>query len=243
MKLTAIETLLLAGLLLLTAFVIRDGFPALGLPESPLENTVEGVVARLLSVEGLALMAALVAAYWTLQALGHAQVAFWVVAALVALPHGVPLWGHNELPWYELAGVEAHLVGGRILLRDAALFLASLAGLVTLHRLIGLRALDRRIASQGVAAGDRRRLLTFEALLLAGLVASALFLALGAVSLATLLGRYNTGLADSTWTVGAVGAGAGALLALALLLWRRASAPGGGQSEARRPVGWTEDAG
>ncbi|MDD9995420.1 MAG: hypothetical protein OXS35_06715 [Dehalococcoidia bacterium] len=223
MKLTAIETLLLAALLVLTAFVVRDGFLAFGLPESVWENRIEALVDRLFSLEALVVLALLVAAYWTLQALGHAPIAFWVVAALVALPHGVPLWGHNELPWYELAGVDAILVGDRVLLRDAAMLLTSLAGLVTLHRLMALRALDARLASQGVADEDRRRTLTFEALLLVGLVAAALSLALGAVLLATVLGRYNTGLADSTWTVGAVGGVAGALLALVLLLWRRAS--------------------
>ncbi len=223
MKLTAIETLLLAGLLVLTALVIRDGFLAFGLPESAWENRIEALVDRLFSLEALAVLALLVAVYWTLRVLSHAQIAFWIVAALVALPHGVPLWGHNELTWYELAGVEAYLVGDRVLLRDAALLLTSLAGLVTLHRLMALRALDARLASRGVADDDRRRTLTFEALLLVGLVAAALTLALGAVLLATIFGRYNTGLADSTWTVGAVGGVAGALLALVLLLWRKAS--------------------
>ncbi len=220
-RVAAAETLLLAGLLLLAAFVVWDSGPALGLPENRWLTWLTGFFPGLLSPQLLALLALLMAAYWTLQVLGHGQLSFWLVAGLVILPHAVPVWGHNQLAWYELLGVQAELVGERSLLYDAALLLAGLAGVVALHRVIGLRALDRRMAMQGVGSVDRGRVLKFEALLLAGLLAAGLSLAVGVVLVAALLGRYDEILAGSTWAVAAVGAGAALLLALTLLLWRR----------------------
>lgn len=221
MRVVAAETVLLAGLLLLAAFVVWDGFPALGLPDSRWLTWLTGLIPGFVSLEALLLVAILIAGYWTLQTLGHNQLSFWVIVGLVVLPHAVPVWGHNQLTWYELVGVQAELVGERSLLRDAALFLASLAGVVTLHRVIGLRAFRQRMALQGIAAADRHSVLQYEGLLLAGLIVVGLLLALSAVLVAALLGRYDEYLAGTTWGVAAVGGGAGALLALTLLLWRR----------------------
>ena len=108
-----------------------------------------------------------------------------------------------------------------MLARDAALFLASLAGLVMLHRIISLRNLERRMTFQGISTTDKSQVLKYEGLLLVGLLAAGLSLALLTVLVATLLGRYDAFLAGSTWAAGGIGAGASALLALTLLLWRR----------------------
>lgn len=215
----AAETLLLAGLLFLAGFVVWDS--ASGLPESRWLTWLTGLFPGLFSVQVIVVVAALMAAYWALQALGHTQLPFWLMAGLVILPHAVPAWGHNQLEWYELLGVQTGLIGEGSLLRDAALLLASLAGVVTLHRIIGLRTLDRRMALQGVAAADRSRVLLFEALLFAGLLAAGLALALASVFVATVLGRYDEILEGSTWAVGATGVGAVLLMALTLLLWGR----------------------
>lgn len=220
-RVAAAETLLLAGLLLLAGFVVWDSGPALGLPEDRWLTWLTGLFPGLFSLQVLALVALLLVAYWTLQVLGHGQLSFWLMAGLVILPHAVPVWGHNQLAWYELLGLQAELVGERSLLYDAALLLAGLAGVVTLHRITGLRALDRRMAMQGVGSVDRGRVLKSEALLLAGLLSAGLSLAVGVVLVAAILGRYDEILAGSTWAVGAVGAGAALLLALTLLLWRR----------------------
>ena len=172
-------------------------------------------------MQAFSLVTLLIVAYWALQALGHRQLSFWLMAGFAVLPHAVPIWGHNQLEWYELFGAQAELIGERMLARDAALFLASLAGLVMLHRIISLRNLERRMTFQGISTTDKGQVLQYEGLLLVGLLAAGLSLALLTVLVATLLGRYDAFLAGSTWAAGGIGAGASALLALTLLLWRR----------------------
>lgn len=220
MRVAVIETALLTGLLLLAGFVAWDAGPALGLPEHRWVTWVQGVFPGLLSPQTLILIALLLAAYWALQALGHNQLSFWLMAVLAVMPHAVPVWGHNQLEWYQLAGVEAELIGERSLIRDATLFLGCLAGLVALHRTTGLRMLDRQLARQGVGETDRRRVVRYEGILLGGLLAAGLALALLAVVVAAQLGRYDEFLTGSTWSVAAIGGGAAALLALTILVWR-----------------------
>lgn len=220
MRVAIIETGLLTGLLLLAGFVVWDAGPALGLPENRWLTWVQGVFPGLFSPETLTLIAILLAAYWTLQALGHNQLSFWLMAVLAVMPHAVPIWGHNQLEWYQLAGLDAELIGERSMVRDATLFLGCLAGLVALHRTTGLRMLDRQLARQGIRETDRRRVLQYEGILLGGLLAAGLGLALLAVFGAAQLSRYDEFLAGSTWSVASVGGGAAALLALTLLVWR-----------------------
>ncbi len=221
MRAAAAETLLLTGLLLLAGFVVWDAGPALGLPESRWLTWLTGLFPGLFSIQAVAVAILLIGVYWALKAIGYGQVSFWLMAGVTVLPHAVPIWGHNELQWYELVGLEAELVGERAPLRDAALFLASLTGIVILHRVIGLRALSERMRVRAIAAEDGRRVLRVESLLVAGLLAASLSLALLAVLAAVYLGRYDEILSGSTWAVAAVGGGAGLLLALTLLQWRR----------------------
>ena len=221
MKAAAAETVLLAGLLALAGYVAWDTGPALGLPDSHWLRWLTGFFPGFISVQAFSLVTLLVVTYWALQALGHRQLSFWLMAGFAVLPHAVPIWGHNQLEWYELFGAQADLIGERMLARDAALFLASLAGLVVLHRIISLRDLERRMTFQGISTTDKGRVLQYEGLLLVGLLAAGLSLALLTVLVATLLGRYDAFLTGSTWAAGGIGAGASALLALTLLLWRR----------------------
>ena len=221
MRIALPETALLTGLLALAGFVAWDTGPALGLPDSRWLRWIAGWVPALVSLQALALVTLLIVVYWVLQALGHRQLSFWLIAGLVVLPHAVPIWGHNQLEWYELFGAQAELIGERSLVRDAALFLASLGGVVMLQHMMGLRALDRRMVSQGISAADKGHVLRYQGLLLVCLLAAGLSLALLTVLVATLLGRYDAFIAGASWAVGAVGVGASALLALTLLLWRR----------------------
>ena len=191
MRVALPETVLLTGLLALAGFVVLDTGPALGLPDSRWLRWIAGWVPALVSLQALVLVTLLIAVYWVLQALGHRQLSFWLIAGLVVLPHAVPIWGHNQLEWYELLGAEAELIGERSLVRDAALFLASLGGVVMLQHMMGLRALDRRMVSQGISAADKGNVLRYQGLLLVGLLAAGLSLALLTVLVATLLGRYD----------------------------------------------------
>ena len=221
MRIAAIESLLLLGLLLLAASVLWDAAAALGAPDTSLLYAVTRLLPGPVYVDALLAAFLCIAAYWGLQALGRLDVAFWLAALLVIAPHGVPLWDYNQLEWYELVGVEGDLVGARSPLRDAALFLVCLAGLAALHRIEGLRVLDRRMARQGVASADRLHVALCEALMLGGLIAAGLLLAFVMVLAAGLLGRYDHLIGGSSWAVVGVGGGATALLALTLLLWYR----------------------
>ena len=188
MRSAAAETLLLASLLLLGSYMAWDASLAFGLPEP---SWLAASVPWLLVVQVLVAVLLLVAAYWALQALGYNQLSFWLIAGLTILPHSVTAWGHNQLKWYNLFGLRLELIGERLLFWDAALFLAALAGLIALYRLMGLRNLERRMALQGISASDKRQVLQYEALLLAGLLAAGLLLALFTVLVAALLGQYD----------------------------------------------------
>ena len=222
MRVAAAETVLLAGLLLLAAFVVWDGYPALGLPESRWLTRLTGLFPGLVSLEALLVVTLLIAGYWTLQTLGHNQLSFWLIAGLVVLPPRGARLGPQP----------AHVVTNSSVCKPSSLVSAhsfatprcssrAWQGVVTLHRVIGLRAFRQRMALQGIAAADRHSVLQYEGLLLAGLLVVGLSLALFAVLVATLLGRYDEFLVGTTWGVAVVGGGAGALLALTLLLWHR----------------------
>ena len=188
MRSAVAETLLLASLLLLGSYMAWDASLALGLPEPSWLATSSP---WLIVMEVLLAVVLLVAAYWALQALGYNQLSFWLIAGLTILPHSVTAWGHNQLKWYELFGLRLELIGERFLVWDAALFLAALAGLIALYRLMGLRNLERRMALQGISESDKRHILQYEALLLAGLIAAGLLLALFTVLVAAALGQYG----------------------------------------------------
>ncbi len=202
MRSAVAETLLLAGLLLLGSYVAWDASLAIGLPEPSWLATSSS---WLIVMEVLLAVVLLIAAYWALQALGYNQLSFWLMAGLTILPRSVTAWGHNQIKWYELLGLRLELIGERFLFWDAALFLAALAGLIALYRLMELRNLERRMVLQGIRESDKRQILQCETLLLAGLLAAGLLLALFTVFVAALLGQYDEFMIDSPWTAGATG--------------------------------------
>lgn len=218
MRATVAESLLLASLLLLASYVAWDAGPALGLQQP---SWLATSLPWLMAVEVLLAVLLLVAAYWALQALGYNQLSFWLMVGITILPHSVTAWGHNQIEWYELFGLQLELVGERFLFWDAVLFHAALAGLIALYRLIGLRNLERRMVLQGIRESDRRQVLQYETLLLAGLLAVGLLLALFTILVAALLGQYDEFMADSPWAAGSIGVAVALLLALTLLIWRR----------------------
>lgn len=225
-RIAAIESLLLAGLLLLGSLVLWRSAWALGLPDSSLLYTATRLVPGPVYLDALAATSLCVAAYWGLQALGRMDMAFWLMALLVIAPHAVPLWDYNQLEWYELLGAQVELLGDRSPLRDSVLFLACLAGLASLHRTGELRVLDRRMAAQGVAAADRFQVALSEGMMLVGLIAMGLILAALMVFTAALVGQYHDLIGGSSWAVAVVGGGATLLLALTLLLWYRGAREG-----------------
>ena len=161
------------------------------------------------------------AAYWTLQAVGGDRIAFWLLAPAVALPHVAPAWSHNRIGWHELLDVREALVDDRSLSGDLALFVACLAVLLALHRIIGIRRLNRRMLRQGVDARERRLVMRHEALLVVGLIAAGLLAAGPMVAVAGALPSSGGPAGASPPVAAAIGAGAAVLLASTLWLWFR----------------------
>ncbi len=221
MKLVAVESLLLAGLLFLSALVLWSALTAEGLSESTWIASAVGRFPEYPSTELLLAVILCVAVYWALQLWGRNQPAFWFVAFLVILPHGPSMWAHNRLEWYQFFGWDASLEAVHSQAWDVMMLLVSLVGLVVLYRVIGLRKLDRQLSSQHIQDTDRKHVMLSEALMLTGLVAAGLLLALLMVSAAAMLGRLDVLLEQSPWAVLTIGGGATFLFALTLVLWFR----------------------
>ena len=221
MRLAAAESLLLAGLLLLSAyglwgFLSTEAVQQYAWAEA-LSERFPGYASRELALA----VPLCVAAYWGLHALGVNSLAFWLMALLIILPQGPAIWAHNQIEWFNFFGVEAGLEAADPQLRQATLFLASLVGLVALYRAIGLRRLDQQLASQNADDGDRRHIVLFEALMLVGVIAAGLSLAFLMVLAASALSRLDPLLDWSPWGVLSTGAAATVLLLLTLVLWFR----------------------
>ena len=221
MKLVAAELLLLAGLLLLSAYGL---WAFVALEEVQQYAWVEALAERFpeYGSRELALAVPLcVAAYWGLHMLGANNLAFWSMALLVILPQGPAIWTHNQFAWFNFFGVQADLETAHPQLWQATLFLASLVGLVVLYRAIGLRKLDRQLESQRAEETDRKQIVLFEALMLIGLVGAGLSLAFLMVVGANALAKFDLLVDWSPWGVLSIGAGATILLILTLVLWFR----------------------
>ena len=221
MKIVAAESLLLAGLLLLSAYGL---WAFVSLEEVQQYAWVEALAERFPEYGSKELALAVptcVAVYWGLHLLGTNNLAFWSMALLVMLPQGPTIWAHNQFAWFNFFGVQAGLETAHPQLWQATLFLASLVGLVGLYRAIGLRKLDRQLESQRADATDRKHILLFETLMLLGLVGAGLSLAFLMVVGANALGKLDFLLDWSPWGVLTIGAGATILLILTLVLWFR----------------------
>ncbi len=215
------ESLVLSGLLLLAAYVLWDmGFVLYVQAPSWVERADE-LFLFFIPWQPVLAVALGLALYWGLQALGRDRIAFWSMALVVALPHAFPAWSHNRIGWHELLEFQEELVGDRSVYGDSALFIACLVGLVALHRIVGMKGLERRIRLQGVGSLDKRRLMRHESLMLIALLLATLLLAGLIVAVAAILARYGDLLSESPLAIVTLGGSAALLLAFTLLLWFR----------------------
>lgn len=221
MKFAAAELLLLAGLLLLSAFVLWDSVSAGEVSTSSWLDPAARLFPAYISRELLLAVSLCIVVYWGLQVLGRSHIAFWLMALFVILPNALAIWDHNQIEWHQLLGLEALLGAERSQLWDTALFLVSLVGLVALYRTIGLRKLGHQMSLQGIEGPDRDRLMLYEGLMLFGLTSAGLLLAFLILLAATMLGRFDALLDWSSWAVVTIGAGATFLLAITLVFWFR----------------------
>ena len=176
----------------------------------------------LVRVEPLLVLGVGLAAYWTLRALGRDRVAFWLMAPSVAFPHLAAAWSHNRIEWQDLLQFQEGIVDDRSVYWDVALFVVCLALLIALHRIIGIKRLNRQMFVQQVDHHERGPVVRREALLVIGLLLSG-FLATGAMMvLAAPLATSDGLLPNKTsLAVAVIGGGAAVLLTLTLLLWFR----------------------
>ncbi len=221
MKAAVAESLLLAGLLLLSAIVLWGSvFPEdmarFTWPESTAGLLTEYLPGQLALGVSLCLLL-----YWGLHALGFSQTAFWLMVLLIVLLHMPGIWAHNQLDWFQFFEPGAGTGTDRSQGWDTTWFLVALIGLITLHRLIGLRKLKRQMVLQGIGAPVRDRLVPYEGFLLLGLVVVGLLVTLLMIFFATMLSRFDALLDWSPWAVVTVGGAATLLLAFALVLWFR----------------------
>lgn len=215
------ESLALSVLLLLAAYVLWDMGFVLHVRAPSWVVRADGLLLFFIPWQPVMAVALGLALYWGLQALGRDRIAFWSMALVAALPHGIPAWSHNRIGWHELLEFQEELVGDRSAYGDAVLFVVCLVGLVALHRIVGMKGLERRTLSRGVEPQDTRRVTRYESLLLAGLIVASLLLAGLIVALAAVLARYDDLLDGSPLAVVALGGSAALLFASTLLLWFR----------------------
>ena len=202
----AAELVLLLGLFALAALVLKGSISAERIREvGPWELTGAILVCS--------------AIYWVIQMLGHNQTAFWLAASLVFLAQGLAIWPHNALEWTQFFGIDSVGEIDRSLVRDTILFLISLVGLITLYRTIGLRKLDGLLLSRQVSASERNKILVNEGLMLLGLMACGILLALIIVLIASSVGKHQDLLSRSPWAVMIVGGGAAVLFVSSLTAW------------------------
>ena len=221
MKLVVAESLILAGVLFLAAYVLSDFVSAEEVQQS---GWIYGLVGRLpgyaLRQPALVVLPC-IALYWGLQLLGHSRFAFWAILLLVVLLQGPAIWAHNQLQLFHLFGVQTNLEPAQSQVWQTALFLASLIGLVALYRTIRLRKLDCQLTSQGADDADRRRIVAFEVFVMSGLVGSGLLLSCLIIMGSRSLGRFNSLFDWSPWGVLSIGSVASILVILTVVLWFR----------------------
>ena len=229
----AAETALVLFVLLVTAWQFGEWASNAGQP-----GVGDTMAARMPTFDSSYLVVAILVAagiYGLIQLFGKSSLALWIVVVLTIVPQIPGIWSHNKLGWERFMGVETTMGEGHSLLLAGALFVASLLGLIVLHRLIALRKLGRLLTSRRVDAAERDSTLVSEGMSLTVIVGLALLLSL-------LLVGAGTGLAESAWFVDklpwavvTIGGGASVLLIgfIALFLRglseeARASGPGSG---------------
>ena len=158
---------------------------------------------------GLATVGAL---YSVLQYLGRTQAGLLLLAAVTLLPQGPGVLAHNTLKWGGLVDLGLPLGEGHPLLLTAVLFVASLVGLVVLHRVVAMRKLGELLKGMGSNDGERKGVLISESKTLAGIVGICLAVALLLVLMGSVLGRANWLSETIPWAVLTIGGGASLLL-------------------------------
>ena len=221
LRFIAAESLLLAGLLLLAAYVLWDVGVLLKVQVPTWVARADELALFFVPWQPVLLLSGGLAAYWMLQAMGRDRIAFWLLALAAALPHAMPAWSHNRIGWHVLLDFQTELVNDRSVYLDMILFGACLVGLVALHRLVGMKGLERRMLLRRVEPLDKRRVMRYESLMLIGLLTGGLLLTGLMMLVAALLGRYDGLLDGSPLAIVTLGGGAALLLALTLLFWFR----------------------
>ncbi len=208
----AVESLLLAGLLLLAAWLLLASVSSAGQPESLWPEAWAERMPAYGSSEVMLSVFICVGLYGLLQFLGRSRLAFWLAALLALLPHAPGLWGHNQLEWQRFFGIDASFGAGHSLILTAGLFLMCLAGLIVLHRIIALRKLGLLLSTRRVEGAELDALLINEGLALAGMIASGLAVALLMVIAGVALGRSESLPGRVPWAIITIGGGASLLL-------------------------------
>ena len=224
---------MLSVLFLLAVFVLWDMGFVLNVRVTSWIERADGLVLHFVPWQPVLAVGAGLAAYRALQRLGRDRIAFWLVALTVSAPHLLPAWSHNRIGWHELLEFQEGLVDERSVYWDMTLFVVCLVGLVALHRVMGIKRLERLMQSQGVDPREKRLVIRYESFMLVGLIAAGLLLAGLMVTVAAVLARYDRLLDGSSLAVATIGGGAALLLALTLLLWFR------GRHDARDDEGAT----
>ena len=158
---------------------------------------------------GLAFLAVL---YGVLQFAGRTQAGFLLFTVAILLPQGPGVWTHNNLEWGRLVGLGFPLGEGHPLLLTAGLFVASLVGLVVLHRVLAMRKLGEMLRGMRSNDGESDGILVAESKTLAGVVCVSLIVALLLVVGGSALGRANWLSEIVPWAVLTIGGGASLLL-------------------------------
>ncbi len=212
---------MLSALFLLAVFVLWDTGLVLNVRVTPWLERADGLILHFVPWQPVLAVGAGLTAYWALHTLGRGRIAFWLAAFLVAAPHVLAAWSHNRIGWHELLEFQDGLVDERSVYWDMTLFVVCLVGLVALHRVMGIKRLERLMQSQGVDPLEKRRVMRCENFMLIGLIAAGLVVTGLTVMVAAVLARYDGLLEGSSLAVATVGGGAALLLALTLLLWFR----------------------
>lgn len=231
----AAESAVLSALLLLAVYVLWDMGFLLNVRVTSWVERADGLVLHFVPWQPVLAVGVGLVAYWALLALGRDRIAFWLTAFPVAAPHALAAWSHNRIGWHELLEFQEDLVDERSVYGDMTLFVLCLVGLVVLHRIIGIKRLERLLRLQGVDPGEKRVVIRYENLMLIGLIVAGLLVAGLMVMVAEVLGRYDGLLDGSSLTMATVGGGAALLLALTLLLWFRGRQDGLNEEGAIRP--------
>ena len=230
----AAESAVLSVLFLLAVFVLWDMDFVLNVRVTWWIERADGLVLHFVPWQPVLAVGAGLAAYRALHALGRDRIAFWLVALAVSAPHILPAWSHNRIGWHELLQFQEGLVDERSVYWDMTLFVVCLVGLVALHRIMGIKRLERLMQSQGVDPREKRLIMRHESLMLVGLIVAGLLVAALMVLVAAVLARFDGLLDGSSLAVAAVGGGAALLLALTLLLWFRGRQDAHGEEGAMR---------